>query len=204
MRITAPGRPSVAFLDHPNAPEVLMMRPRAMLAFAAVVLALPATLPAQGDIRLGLGGGISWPVRAYSDVVDKGWVGAASLTFFPAAAASLGIRLDGIYAHSGLSVASGKQTELGGIANLAFQFGSRRSPNRLYVFGGGGYMRTRTNGPSFGTITSTDPAFNVGAGFLFGVKALALFVEARYLTVSTSGTKPQFAPVTGGISIGGL
>ncbi len=180
------------------------MRPRALLAFVLVVLAVPARLAAQGDIKLGLAGGITIPLRAYSDVVDKGWIGNVSLTYMPGASAGLGFRLDGLYARNGLSVASGNQTELGGVANLVFQFGSRKSPNRLYVFGGGGFIRTRTTGPSFGTISSTDPAWNAGAGFSFGVRAMALFVEARYITVTTSGVKPQFAPLTAGISFGGL
>lgn len=180
------------------------MRPRPLQAFVFVVLAFPASVAAQGDIRLGLAAGITVPLRSYSDVVNKGWLGNASLTYMPGASAGLGFRIDGLYARSGLSVASGNQTELGGTANLVFQFGSPKSPNRFYVFGGGGYMRTRTTGPLFGTVSSTDPAWNVGAGFTFGVRALALFVEARYITVTTSGTKPQFAPLTAGISFGGL
>ena len=180
------------------------MRPRGLLAFAVLTMSFPTLLAAQGDIRLALGGGISVPIRSYSDVADKGWLGTASLTFFPAASAGLGFRLEGLYAHHGLSVASGKQTELGGTTNAVFQFGARRSPNRFYVFGGGGYIRTRTSGPSFGTISSTDPALNAGAGFCFGAKAFGLFVEARYLSVYTSGTKPQFTPLTVGISFGGL
>jgi hypothetical protein len=180
------------------------MRPRALLAFALVVLVLPESLAAQGDIRLGLAGGITVPLRSYGDVVNSGWIGNANLTYMPGASAGLGFRLDGLYARNGLSVTSGNQTELGGLANLVFQFGSRKSPNRIYLFAGGGYIRTRTSGPSFGTISSTDPAWNAGAGFTFGVRAMALFVEARYITVTTSGVKPQFAPLTAGISFGGL
>jgi hypothetical protein len=180
------------------------MRVSAMLIAASLVLAAPAPLVAQGDIRLGLAGGVSVPIRSYSDLVDKGWLGAGSLTFFPAASASIGFRLEGLYARNSISFTEGRQTQVGGTANLVFQFGARRSPNRFYVFGGGGYLRTQTSGPGFGTVSSTDPALNAGVGVSFGARALAFFAEARYMTVYTDGTKPQYSPVMAGISFGGL
>jgi len=180
------------------------MRPSAILLAGLFAAVLPGSGNAQGGVRLGVGGGITIPLRSYSDLVDRGWLGTANLTFFPGASTSLGFRIDAIYARSSLSVTSGTQSELGGLANLVFQFGARRSPNRFYVFGGGGYIRTQSSGPNFGTVSSTDPAWNAGAGFSFGVRAVALYTEARYLTVSTSGTKPQFAPVVAGVTLGGL
>ena len=180
------------------------MRFRGLLALAACLVLTPA-LAGQGDIKLALGGGISVPVRAFSDVVKKGWLGTGSLTYYPAASAALGLRLEGIYAHNGISIAEGTQTELGGLASAVFQFGARRSPNRLYVLGGGGYMRTHQKGPGFGEVTRTDPALNLGAGLSFGARALGLYIEARYITIYTSGTvKPQLATLTGGVSLGGL
>ena len=180
------------------------MRVPALLLLASVTLGAPQALLAQGDIRLAVGGGVSIPIRAYSDEVDKGWLGTASLTFFPAASASLGFRLEGLYAHNSLSFTSGTQTQLGGLANLVFQFGARRSPNRFYVFGGGGFARVKSSGSGFGTATTTDPALDGGAGFSFGARALAFFGEARYVTIRTDGTKPQYLAVTAGISFGGL
>jgi hypothetical protein len=180
------------------------MRLPVLPLLASLALGAPSALSAQGDIRLALGGGISIPIRSYSDVADKGWLGTANLTFFPAASASLGFRLEGLYARNSLNIATGHQTQLGGLANLVFQFGARRSPNRFYVFGGGGFIRTRTSGPGFGTVSTTDPALNGGVGFSLGVRAFAIFGEARYVTVHTDGTKPQYLPITAGISFGGL
>jgi hypothetical protein len=180
------------------------MRLPVMLFLTSLALGAPSALSAQGDIRLAVGGGISIPIRAYSDVVDRGWLGTGSLTFFPAASASLGFRLEGLYARNSLSVTSGNQTQLGGLADLVFQFGARRSPNRIYVFGGGGYVRTRSSGSGFGTVSTTDPALNAGAGISFGARAFAFFGEARYVTVRTDGTKPQYVALTAGISFGGL
>lgn len=180
------------------------MRVSAMLIAVPLVIAAPRSLVAQGDIRLGLAGGISIPIRAYNDLVDKGWLGAASLTFFPAASASIGFRLEGIYARNSIAFTDGRQTQVGGTGNLVFQFGARRSPNRIYVFGGGGFIRTQTSGPGFGTVETTDPALNLGAGISFGARAFAFFGEARYVSVYTDGTKPQYAPIMAGISFGGL
>jgi hypothetical protein len=180
------------------------MRTRAALAIAGFLLALPPVLSAQGGVRLGLGGGVIVPMRAYADVAKMGWVGNASLTYFPAASASLGLRLDGLYGRSDVSFVSGRHEYLGGIANLVFQFGSRRTPNRFYLFGGGGYMRTRTSGSSFGTLVETSPALDAGAGFSFGGRGFAFFTEARYVNIYTNGAKPQFLPLTAGFSFGGL
>lgn len=180
------------------------MRTPPMLAILLLLVGLPAAAAAQGDIRLGLGGGITLPLRSDADLVKKGWMAAANLAFFPGASASLGFRLDALYAQNNFKVTDGHRTELGGMGNLVFQFGARRSPNRLYVFGGGGYVRTQSSGASFGTVTSTDPALDAGAGCSFGVRAFALFLEARYLNVYTSGTKPQYLALTAGISFGGL
>ncbi len=181
------------------------MRVLAVPAFAALLCSIPASASAQGEIRLGLGAGITMPLRGYADLVDKGLVGTASLTFFPAASAGLGLRIDGLYARNNLNIADGNQTQLGGTANLVFQFGDRRSPNRFYVFGGGGYVRTQSTGPGFGQVSETNPALGAGAGFSFGAKALGFFVEARYINVYNGGsTKPQYLPLTAGITFGGL
>lgn len=177
---------------------------RAALLLALPLATLPATLHAQGDIRLGLGAGITMPLRSYRDVVDKGWMGNASLTFFPAASAAIGFRLDGVYGRSSLSAISGRQTQVGGTANLVLQFGARRSPNRFYLFGGGGYVKTTTSSPNFGKLSDTNPALSAGTGFTFGVRSLALFVEARYVNVYTDGVKPQYAPLMAGVTFGGF
>jgi hypothetical protein len=181
------------------------MRLLAVPALAALLIPPASALHAQGDIRLGLGAGVTMPLRAYADLVDKGLAGTASLTFFPGAAAGLGFRLDGIFARSTLSISDGHQTQLGATGNLVFQFGAKRSPNRFYVMGGGGYIRTRSSGPGFGTVSETNPALTAGAGFSFGAKAFGFFVEARYISVYNDGpTKSQFAPLIAGVSFGGL
>jgi hypothetical protein len=181
------------------------MRTRLTLALALVAACAGApAASAQGDIRLGLGAGVTLPFRTYADAVDKGWVGNANLTFFPSASTSLGLRLDGFYGRNGLSSFTGHQSWMGGLASLAFQFGAKRSPNRFYVFGGGGYVRTEMNARGFPANSDTSPAISGGAGVTFGGKGLAFFAEARYLNVYTDSAKPQFAPLTAGISFGGL
>jgi hypothetical protein len=180
------------------------MRIRVTLVLAILLLALAPVLLAQDGIRLGLSGGVILPMRDYADVAKMGWLGNANLTYFPAASTSLGLRLDGLYGRSDVSFIAGTHEYLGGTANLVFQFGSRSTPNRFYVFGGGGYMRTRTSGPNFGTLAETSPAINAGAGFSLGGRGFAFFTEARYINIYTDGLKPQFLPVTAGFSFGGL
>jgi len=181
------------------------MRTRLTLALAAFAVCVGArAAPAQGDIRLGLGAGITVPFRSYADAVEKGWMGNANLTFFPSASTSLGLRLDGLYGRSSLSAFSGHNSLAGGLASLAFQFGAKRSPNRFYVFGGGGYVRTSTKASGFPRSSETSPAISGGVGATFGTRGMAFFVEARYLNVYSNGAKPQVAPLTAGVSFGGL
>ena len=181
------------------------MRTGLPLALATAVICFGAgTVSAQGDIRLGLGAGLTIPLRSYADAVDRGWLGNANLTFFPSATTSLGLRLDGFYGRNSLSAFAGHQSLAGGLASLMLQFGARRSPNRFYVFGGGGYVRAATNATGFPRTSQTSPAISGGAGATFGGRGMALYLEARYLNVYTEGSKPQFAPITAGVSFGGL
>jgi hypothetical protein len=181
-----------------------MSRPLASVLVIAILAACPRAATAQGDIRLGLGGGVTLPVRDFADLVDKGWVGQGNLAFFPGASASIGFRIDALYGRNSLNGISGRSSMLGSTASLVFQAGSRRSPNRFYLFGGGGYIRTRYSGPGFGTRSTTDPAVTAGAGLSFGSRAAALFVEGRYLNVYSDGLKPQLVALVAGFSFGGL
>jgi hypothetical protein len=182
------------------------MRPRLAPAYVLLsgLLLGPLPLAAQGDIRLGLGAGVVFPVRSYADRIERGWLGSANLTFFPMASTSLGLRLDGLYGRSPLNGFDGHHSMVGGTASLVFQFGARRSPNRLYVFAGGGYVRTAIRSPGFSQQTETNPALSGGAGVTFGGHGMALFAEARYMSVYSAGLKPQFTPLVAGISFGGL
>ncbi len=180
------------------------MRRWAIPALVGITLATPPALAAQGDIRLGLGGGVIVPVRSHADLIRKGWLGNASLTYFAAASTSLGLRLDALYGRANLRAMTGRQEYLGSTANLVFQLGSRRTPNRFYVFGGGGYVRTRTTGPGFGESRETSPTIDGGAGFSLGGRGLALFAEARYMNIYTEAAKPQFFLLTGGFTVGGF
>lgn len=180
------------------------MHPRFALLAGVLLVAPIAPLAAQGGVRLGLGGGISLPVRSYADQVKRGWLGTVNLSYFPAASASLGFRIDGFMARNNLDGTSGKATHTGGTANLMLQFGARQSPNRFYVFGGGGFVRSKTEGPAFGEVLQTNPALSTGVGVSFGAKSFAFFVEARYLSVYSDKTKPQLTPLIAGVTFGGL
>ncbi len=181
-----------------------MSRPLASLLVVALLATAAPPAHAQGDIRLGLGAGITQPVREYADLVKRGWLGQGNLTFFPGASTSLGFRIDALYGRNSLDGLSGHTTMLGSTASLVFQAGSRRSPNRIYLFGGGGYLRSKTEGPGFGTRTTTDPAITAGAGISFGSRGFALYIEGRYLNIYTDGLKPQLIPLVAGITFGGL
>ena len=59
--------------------------PRPLASFVVLALLATVTRPAraQGDIRLGLGGGITLPVRGYADQVNRGLAGTGQPGLFP-------------------------------------------------------------------------------------------------------------------------
>ena len=104
-----------------------------------------------------------------------------------------------------------------GDAKLRLPFGRfLGSTSGLYAVGGGGvtYFRnynnfTNTTGinpaqnspvNAFNTEDKTQFALNGGGGLSFGVGAVSLFVEGRYVRVFTEGARTDYIPVTLGIT----
>jgi hypothetical protein len=52
-------------------------------------------------------------------------------------------------------------------------------------------------------IPVTKFSYNCGAGIESGLSSFTLFLEARYISVSTEGSATQFVPVTLGLKFGG-
>jgi hypothetical protein len=100
-------------------------------------------------------------------------------------------------------------------AKLRLPFGQTSAPASFYVIGGGGVHHFRkfrnpglfTSGTNVTTITSTatprsvtELGLNAGAGLSFNVAGAGLFLESRYVSVFTEGTRTNMLPIVLGVT----
>jgi hypothetical protein len=157
--------------------------------------------------QFSLGGGIDMPLGDFDDAAKTGWHGLAAVTFTPATW-PVGIQIDGNYARfpddSPLDV---NAQMIFGTGNLVYRFStSPESTFQPYLIGGGGVYNLKQTGndvPSGFDNSSTKFGLNGGAGFDIKAGSAALFAEARFHNVFTSGSNTNFLPITVGVRFGG-
>ena len=180
----------------------------AVFALVAVASNANAQMPTR-PIKVGISGGISQPMGDASDAYKMGFdVGALAELHMPAM--PVAVRGEFMYHRyslkdevaSALGATSGNSRMLIGTANLVY---SLPLPGLVkpYLIGGvglyNGKSKLEANGSSSESESSTDLGFNGGAGMEFGLAGLSTFVEARFHSVSTEGSRTNFVPVTVGI-----
>jgi opacity protein-like surface antigen len=180
----------------------------AVFALMAAASNANAQMPAR-PVKLGISGGISQPVGDAKDALKMGFdLGALAELHAPAIPVAL--RGEFMYHRysmkdevaSALGGTSGNSRMLIGTANLVY---SLPVPGLVkpYVIGGVGLYNGKSkldvDGSSSDSPSSTDLGFNGGAGMEFGLAGLSTFVEARFHSVSTEGSRTNFVPVTVGI-----
>jgi hypothetical protein len=177
------------------------MKRNVSVVFAAVAaIAMSASAAQAQGITFGVGAGATIPTGKFKDAVKTGWHGLANIGYnLPS---GLGVRGDFMYAQNSFksSVASGKTKLAGGLGNVSYTFPSA-STIHPYVLGSVGFFNAKSDVP--GSSSETKIAFGGGAGVKFkaGTDA-SIFVEGRFISVSTSGNKTNFIPVTAGVSFG--
>jgi hypothetical protein len=174
---------------------------RKMLMVAALaVIALPVAT-AQAQIGFGAAAGLSAPMGDFKDVVDAGYH-LTGIVNFSAPLAPVGFRGEvsfnqfNIKSTAGLGT-SAKDNILSGTANAVI---STPGMMGLYGIGGLGMYRGSVSCTGCTSDATTKVGFNAGAGFKFGLSGFAAFVEARYHSISTEGTRTNFVPVSFGIT----
>lgn len=196
-----------------------------MAGSVAAASLLAATVAAQGNApRFGVGTGLAMPLGDYhaaasgegfNTAVEAMALVALKPRFLPAV-----VRLDITYdANSGndrlngnLTTAFGRPAReqaklLGANVDLVF---APASAARLqgYLLGGIGMYHTTitvTVGDSTGSDAATKLAWNLGGGVSYGLGAVALFIEARYVNVAAVSGFPRTTvlPITAGLRFGG-
>ena len=174
---------------------------------------------------VGLAAGPAVPVGQSSDLYQQGY--AVSVPLGWDGAGPLGVRADLGYSRlGGRTLGSGTTTYtfadqdiLSGMldAKLRLPLGTASSPVSFYALGGGGVHHFRrfrnpglftSNGTLGGGTTTTSPTapsvtelgLNAGAGFSFNVAGTSLFLESRYVSVFTEGTRTNMLPIVLGVT----
>jgi len=166
------------------------------LALALTLCATPALRaqrqPTEG-IRFGFGVGPTLPIGTFGDVDKMGYhiLGALQM---PISGSPVHLRVDVLYGKTSHKVGGGSTTLFGGTVDALYHLGHRAATARPYILGGLGLYNVDAGGP-----TQSKIAYGFGGGLLFGLSGLNAFVEARYMSVQTSGSSLSFVPITIGL-----
>lgn len=173
----------------------------AVLAVLAVVCMVGVgSLTAQG-VRFGVGGGLLLPMGDYGTADKMGFTAGAGV-IIPVGTAPVAVRVEGSYSQTSHDGIGGKSKIMGGMASLVYSF-SGAGTVTPYVLAGLGYYNVKVDVTGFGSFDESKVGFGGGGGLRFPMGSASLFVEARYMNISTTGGSTTFMPIIAGLSFGG-
>jgi opacity protein-like surface antigen len=181
------------------------MKRIAFSVLAVLSLAGVGGLSAQQGVRVGLGGGLVLPMGDYKKIDKMGWLIGGDVTYW-LTGAPVGLRADLQYSQTSekSGVTPHKSKILGGLAEVVYAFGTEADQVRPYILGGVGYYNVKFT-VSGVSADESKVGFGGGAGVAFkvGTGSTRVFVEGKYVSVSTSGSSVTFVPIRAGIRFGG-
>lgn len=144
--------------------------------------------------------GPSYPKSDFDNGFDRGFDVTGSLGYHPLAS-PLGIRFDVGYDRfnptASITGSDDKLSLWSGLADVTLRIPKMWAVSP-YLLAGGGVAHFS----SYGTSDSmTKGQWNAGGGIGFGLGNVKLFVESRYMHVSTPGTATSYVPIVLGISL---
>ncbi|HYK82142.1 MAG TPA: hypothetical protein VEU55_03280 [Gemmatimonadales bacterium] len=171
-----------------------------LLTLGAALTAAPAGLRAQA--RVALGGGVTAPTGDYGSKDKTGWHAFAA-ALAPLPIANLRVRVEGTYGQTPHQGFTSGYTKIGGGSASVVWLLRRQALVRPYVLTGLGYYDVTTTAPGTPSVSQRGVAWSGGAGLaLLGVGPALGFLEARYMTIRTSGRGTNFFPITLGLVFG--
>ncbi|HJR63041.1 MAG TPA: outer membrane beta-barrel protein [Gemmatimonadaceae bacterium] len=178
---------------------------RAVVAALATIGLLAVAVPAQAQLRLGAGVGLSAPTGDLGDVTSTGWHGMVVLGVQPTGM-PFGIRFDGVYHSLDFDEDAVGPTDesiriLGGSANVIFIF-APLSPLRPYLSGGLGVYNVDFGDDNGDDDSQTKFGLNGGLGIQAALTGFSMFAEVRYLTIFTDESNANLFPLTVGFMFG--
>ena len=169
-----------------------MKRTMGWIVVAALMLGA-GRLNAQ---RIMVGAGLLMPMGSYKDADKLGFIGQAGVGF---PAGPVGIRIEGDYGQTSHKNGVGGNTKIiGGMGSVVYHFASASSM-KPYVLGGLGMYNVKIDVTGFGSASETKLTFGGGAGLEMKMTGASLYLEARYMNVTTSGGSTAFIPITVGV-----
>lgn len=175
---------------------------RMVLGVLAIVCLVSARSLSAQNITFGVAGGLLMPMGDYNTADKPGFIVGAGVRI-PIGTAPVAVRLEGTYSQTSHDGIDGKTKIIGGMVSLvyAFQAGTSVTP---YVLGGIGYYNGKVTVPSQQIdVSESKVGFGGGAGLRFPMGGASLFVEARYMSIQTSGSSLTYLPIIAGVSFGG-
>ena len=174
-----------------------------VLALGMSSLAGVANLQSQ-SARFGVGGGATVPIGDYKNLDKAGWH-ALGMVLVELPLSPVAIRVDGMYGQTTHKRPLLGKTKLGGgTANAVLRLGPPAPLVKPYLVAGVGFYNVKIEFTGAGPSSSSESkfAFGGGVGISFGLAAAHGFVEARFLSVQTSGSATNFIPITAGVTFG--
>lgn len=178
------------------------MMKRLMLGASVVALSLVAAPTAHAQAGVGVSAGISIPTGDFGKAFKSGY-SVNGLFGFAMPMSPVGFRAEVGYnswdgkSSVGLNGVTG--SSLSGTGNVVLQVPGMIAA-KPYLIGGLGYHHMKSDfGSALGTSTENKMGWNIGGGLNFGLGTLSTMVEARYISVNTSGGSTTYVPVTFGI-----
>jgi hypothetical protein len=173
-----------------------------------LLIATPSIASGQKAYALGFGGGAAIPVAKLGDTQKTGYNGIVVVAI-GAADLPVGIRFDAMYNNilktnvvvplqGGGTATSADLRIASALANLVFAFPGTSA--KAYLIAGAGLYNSKPD--VNGAKSQNNLGFNGGFGTTFGTGPFAMFIEARYHSVSRSTAKGgvyQFVPITLGL-----
>lgn len=167
---------------------------RGLVAATVLVAAVSSAAEAQmsSSPRFGIKAGVALPMGDFADFAGLGIHAGAHLGI-PLGTGNWGLRFDGDYGTYGGENGADDTSLLGGLANVMLNINTE-SGLKPYIFGGIGYYHYDT-----GAFDDNDIAFNVGAGYNFGMGNMNMFTELRFLSIQTEGDALNTLPIVIGL-----
>jgi hypothetical protein len=174
---------------------------RIMLGAAVVGLSLVAAPTARAQAGFGVSAGLSMPTGDFGKAFKSGY-SVNGLLGFSMPMSPLGFRAEVGYnswdGKSSVGLSGIKASSLSGTANVVLQVPGMVAA-KPYLIGGLGEHRMKVDAGGGNNSSESKLGWNVGGGLGFGLGTLQTMVEARYVTVNTSGGSTHYVPVTVGI-----
>src|SRR5437899_12113694 len=150
------------------------------------------------SIRIGVGGGVLMPMGTYKDGDKLGWLAGADVTYW-LTGGTFGIRAEGSYSQtSHKNNVAGSTKLFGGMADVVWAPGTSADQIRPYVLAGIGFYNAKE---SVTGASATKIGFGGGAGAAFkvGTGGTRVFVEGKFVDVSTDVNSTTFIPIRAGV-----